>query len=75
MSVEPSKLRHDVLILLTEQREAVVNDIETCELMMCECREDPAACTALTKLQARYEAVAEEIDAQIEEMRWGSFLH
>lgn len=54
---------------MKEQREAVTNDIEACELMMDECREDPETCTALSAIQAKYEATADELDTQIQKLK------
>jgi hypothetical protein len=62
-------MRNDVLNLLKAQKESTAKDIEACELMMSECREDPQACTSLSALQAKHEAVADEIDTQIQALR------
>jgi hypothetical protein len=59
-------MRNDVLNLLKGQKESTAKDIEACELMMDECREDPEACTSLSALQAKYEAVPDELDTQIQ---------
>lgn len=62
-------MRNDALNLMKEQREAITNDIEACELMMVECREDPETCTALSAIQAKYEATADELDTQIQKLK------
>jgi hypothetical protein len=62
-------MRNDVLNLLKAQKESTDKDIEACELMMVECREDPEACTSLLALQAKYEAVADELDTQIQKLK------
>ena len=62
-------MRNDILNLLKTQKEATAKDIEACESMMVECREDPEACTSLPALQAKYEAIADELDTQIQKLR------
>jgi hypothetical protein len=62
-------MRNDALILLIDQREPAIDDLEACEMMMVECREDPDACNALGIIQAKYEALADELDTQIQKLR------
>ena len=62
-------MRNNALNLMKEQLETVTNDIQACELMMVECRDDPETCTALSTIQAKYEATADELETQIEKLR------
>jgi hypothetical protein len=59
-------MRNEVLNFLQAQKETTDKDIEACELMMVECRKEPQVCTSLSALQAKYEAVADELDTQIQ---------
>ena len=63
-------MRNEALTsLMREQRESITIDIEACELMKVEYGDDTQTCDALSAIQAKYEAVAYELDTQIEKLR------
>ena len=62
-------MRHQVLQLLQTQLEAAQANIHNCESQILDCRGDPQAVSALQRVQIKYEAVADLLETEIQELQ------
>ncbi|CAN5441478.1 hypothetical protein BH10ACI4_BH10ACI4_28320 [soil metagenome] len=62
-------MRSDILKVFRESHAAATIEIELCELLIVGHRNDDEVCAALAAIQARYEALADELETQIQALK------
>jgi hypothetical protein len=62
-------MRNEAIDLLKEQLESCDHDIKACEIQILDCSGDPAAVSALQRVQAKYEALADQLKTEITALR------